>query len=75
MRTIYTKRQLQTGDKIVIPAPTINKGDEVKIVNPTNLDPFVIGVCTGGIPPLQTPSKNGKTANVYRDYREFVVKS
>lgn len=74
MKTIFTNRFLKPTDTLVIFAPSLKKGEKVKVVNGNNLFPFLEGICTGGIKALMTPSKGGKVANAYKGYREIKVK-
>lgn len=76
MRIIYTDRTLAVGDEVVVYAPTANKGEAVKFCSKSDtwgLRPLATGECAGNVPPLRTPSHHGKTDNVNRFYKRFVV--
>lgn len=74
MRSISVLRSLKPNDTVVIYAPTSTVGEEVRIFNPKSLDPFVVGVCVGGVKPVMSLSKGSKKKNAHRDYRTFLVK-
>jgi hypothetical protein len=73
--TIFTqKTQLHVGDKIDVPAEAIPVGAQVVFKHPTDpLNPIARGKCTGNVPPLFTPSKNGQKADAHRMYKTFEV--
>jgi len=72
--TIFTERELKTGDEIVVHAPSIPPGASVVFKHQSDpLNPIARGTCVGSVEPLQTPTKGGATANVNRDYRKFEV--
>jgi hypothetical protein len=72
--TIFTQKVLHVGDKLDVPAESIPIGASVVFKNPSDtLSPVARGKCTGTVPALFTPSKNGQTANAHRMYKTFEV--
>lgn len=72
--TVFTQKTLRVGDKLDVPAESIPVGADVVFKNPSDtLNPVARGKCTGNVPPLFTPSKNGQTANAHRMYKTFEV--
>ena len=73
--TIFvTQKTMAVGAKIDVPAENIPVGTQVVFKHPSDkLNPIARGRCIGNVPPLFTPSKNGKQADAHRMYKTFEV--